>query len=66
MHLEGIKVIDEDRQGEAVMAEVPVIPLYYRSEISVTPKNMQGYRLSGHLYHDSNEIEAWNLGSTVK
>ncbi len=47
-------------------AEVPVIPLYYRSEISVTPKNMQGYRLSGHLYHDSNEIEAWNLGSTVK
>ena len=26
MHLEGIKVIDEDRQGEAVMAEVPVIP----------------------------------------
>lgn len=41
--------------------EVPVIPLYYRSDISVTPKNMKGYVLPGHQFSDSNWVENWSL-----
>ncbi len=39
--------------------EVPVIPLYYRSNTSVTPKSMRGYRLSGHQYSAANHVEEW-------
>lgn len=42
-------------------AEVPVMPLYYRSDISVTPKNMTGYKMSGHQFYETNNIEDWNL-----
>ena len=41
--------------------DVPVIPLYYRSDISVTPKNMSGYALTGHQFTSTNHIETWNL-----
>lgn len=41
--------------------QVPVIPLYYRSEIAVIPTNMKGYRLAGHLVYESNEAENWSL-----
>ena len=46
--------------------DVPVIPLFYRSEVAVIPGNMQGFRLAGHLYYETNEIENWNLGSALK
>ncbi len=39
--------------------EVPVIPLYYRSNTSVTPKSLKGYRLSGHQYSSANHVEDW-------
>ena len=39
--------------------EVPVIPLYYRADISVTPKTMSGYRLPGHQFSATNHIEKW-------
>lgn len=42
-------------------AEVPVLPLYYRSDISVTPKNLKGYKMSGHQFHETNNVEDWNL-----
>jgi peptide/nickel transport system substrate-binding protein len=41
--------------------EVPVIPLYYRSNTSVTPANMTGYRLSSHQVSSSDHVERWNL-----
>ena len=41
--------------------EVPVIPLYYRSDVSVTPSNMEGYRLSGSLIPVTSWAEFWNL-----
>lgn len=46
--------------------DAPVIPLYYRSEIAVIPRNMTGYKLAGHLYYETNEIETWDLGSNLK
>jgi len=42
-------------------SEVPVIPLYYRSEISVTPANLTGYQLTGHQVLDTDHVERWNL-----
>jgi peptide/nickel transport system substrate-binding protein len=44
--------------------DVPVIPLYYRSEVSVTPANLTGYRLPGHQVPASNHVERWNLERT--
>jgi len=41
--------------------EVPAIPLYFKADISVTPKNMRNYRLPG-TYHDAtNHAEKWDL-----
>lgn len=42
-------------------AEVPALPLYYRSNISVTPNNLKNYRMSGHQFFETNNIEDWNL-----
>ncbi|MEI7974133.1 MAG: peptide ABC transporter substrate-binding protein [Bdellovibrio sp.] len=41
--------------------EVPTIPLYYRSEIAVIPKNLKGYRITGHQFYDSYFVENWSL-----
>ncbi len=41
--------------------EVPVLPMYYRTDISVIPKNLTGYRMTGHQFPETNEIENWNL-----
>lgn len=41
--------------------EVPVIPLYYRSQISVTPKGMKGYYLTGHQFASGNHVEDWSF-----
>ena len=41
--------------------ELPVLPLFYRSDIAVTPKNLKNHRLTGHQFHETNEIEKWVL-----
>jgi peptide/nickel transport system substrate-binding protein len=41
--------------------DVPVIPLYYRTEVSVTPSNMTGYRVTAHQVYATNHVERWNL-----
>lgn len=46
--------------------DLPVIPLYYRSDIAVIPTNMTGYKLPGHLYYETNEAENWSLTSNLK
>lgn len=42
-------------------AEVPVLPLFYRSDISVSPSNMKNYKMAGHQFYETNNIEDWNL-----
>lgn len=42
-------------------SEVPTLPLYYRSDISVTPKNLKNYKMTGHQFAETNHIEDWNL-----
>jgi peptide/nickel transport system substrate-binding protein len=46
--------------------EVPTIPLFYRSDISVTPKNLVGYELPGHLYASTNSVEEWSVRESSK
>jgi peptide/nickel transport system substrate-binding protein len=46
--------------------DVPVIPLYYRSETAVIPKGFQNFRQSGNLYHNTNFAEGWSVGNTLK
>lgn len=41
--------------------QVPVLPLYYRSDISVTPKNLKNYKMAGHQFYETNNVEDWNL-----
>lgn len=41
--------------------EVPVIPLYYRSDVSIIPKNLTGYQLPGHQFPETNHVERWSL-----
>jgi peptide/nickel transport system substrate-binding protein len=41
--------------------EVPVLPLYYRSDVAVIPTQMKGYRLTGHQFPETNEVEKWSL-----
>lgn len=39
----------------------PTIPLYYRADVSVTPKNLKGYKPTGHQQMESNFVENWEL-----
>lgn len=44
---------------KAYTDEVPVIPLYYRSDVAVTPKALQNLRLPGHQFAETNNVENW-------
>lgn len=41
--------------------EAPVIPLYYRSDIAVTPAGLKNYKLTGHQFPETNEVEKWTF-----
>jgi peptide/nickel transport system substrate-binding protein len=41
--------------------EVPVIPLYYRSDIAVSPLGLKNFHLPGHQYAETNEVENWTF-----
>lgn len=40
--------------------DVPVIPLYFRMENSVVPKAMKGFKIAGHLYYETLNVEDWS------
>lgn len=46
--------------------DVPVLPLYYRSEVAAIPTNLTGFRMSAHQYYETNEAENWTLDSKMK
>lgn len=41
--------------------EVPVIPLYYRADVGVTPSQLQNFRLTGTQFPETNEVEKWSV-----
>lgn len=41
--------------------DVPVLPLYYRSDVAVIPNHMKNFRLTGHQFPETQNVEFWNL-----
>jgi peptide/nickel transport system substrate-binding protein len=41
--------------------ELPVLPLYYRTDNAVIPKNMKNFKIPGHQFSETNEVERWTL-----
>jgi peptide/nickel transport system substrate-binding protein len=39
--------------------DVPVIPLYYRADIAVSPLALKNFRMPGHQYSETNDAEKW-------
>lgn len=46
---------------KAYTDEVPVLPLYYRSDVAVIPTQLKNYRLTGHQFPETNEVEKWTV-----
>ncbi len=46
---------------KAYTDEVPVLPLYYRSDVAVIPTQMKGYKLTGHQFPETNDVEKWTV-----
>ena len=41
--------------------ELPVLPLYYRTDNAVIPKNLKNFKVPGHQFSETNEVERWTL-----
>lgn len=41
--------------------EIPVIPLYFRGENAVIPEGLKNFKLTGHLFFESLNSEAWEF-----
>lgn len=41
--------------------DLPVIPMYYRADIGVIPNNMKNFRIPGHQFPETNEVENWSF-----
>lgn len=46
---------------KAYTEDVPVLPLYYRSDVAVIPKGFKNFRLTGHQFPETNEVEKWSF-----
>ncbi len=40
---------------------IPVIPLYFRSEVAVIPKSMKNYKMMGHSFYETLQAEYWDF-----
>lgn len=45
--------------------DVPVLPLFYRSDVTVVPKALKNYKVTGHQFSETNEVEKWDLSGTT-
>lgn len=41
--------------------EVPVMPLYMRADVAVIPANLKGFKMPGHQFHSTLNIDTWSL-----
>ena len=44
--------------------EVPVMPLYMRADVAVIPANLKGFKMPGHQFHSTLNIDTWSLDSS--
>jgi peptide/nickel transport system substrate-binding protein len=54
-----------ERIQQIYTEEVPVLPLYLRAEIAVTPKKLSGFKLAGHLFYSTLGVENWTLDGKI-
>lgn len=47
--------------SKAYSEEVPVIPLFYRSDVSVIPPTLKNYVPTGHQYAETGFVESWTF-----
>ncbi len=47
--------------AKAYTEEVPVIPLFYRSDISVVPPTLKNYAPTGHQFSETGFVESWTF-----
>lgn len=68
-NLEKLKEEFDPKKRKALIAEIikayttdiPVIPLFFRPDNAVIPKNMKGFNLVGHQFYESLHSEHWEL-----
>jgi hypothetical protein len=41
--------------------EVPVMPLYMRADVAVVPANLKGFKMPGHQFHSTLNVDSWSL-----
>lgn len=41
--------------------ELPSLPLFYRSDVAVAPKGLQGYQVTGNQFVETYQAENWNI-----
>jgi len=41
--------------------ELPALPMFYLTENAVYPQNLKNFRLTGHQFYETNEVEKWEL-----
>lgn len=46
---------------KAYTEDLPALPLYYRATVSVTPKGLKNYNLSGHSHSEYLSVEDWTF-----
>ncbi|MBL7543622.1 MAG: peptide ABC transporter substrate-binding protein [Bdellovibrionaceae bacterium] len=42
-------------------ADLPVLPLYYRTDNAVIPNNLKNFKIPGHQFSETNAVEYWTL-----
>lgn len=45
---------------QAYVEEVPVIPLYLRSELAIIPKNLKNFVITGHQFTSAKDAYTWS------
>lgn len=45
----------------AYTEELPALPIYFKANTAVVPKELKNYRPSGHVYSEFLEVENWSL-----
>lgn len=46
---------------KAYTEDVPVLPLFYRTDVAVAPAGLKNFNLTGHIHLETNQIETWTM-----
>lgn len=62
VEMDPIKRKQEAHQFQKISSEeLPVLPLFNRADVALSPKSLKNYRLSGHMFYETNQAEDWEV-----